>query len=195
VFGGFYRRDVFDRVGMFDEEMVRDSDAEFNFRLERAGGTIWQSPLVRSWYQPRSTIGGLYRQYRQYGYWKVRIIQKHGRTPAVRQLAPVMFLVGLAVLVVGAIALSLGEERWPFLGFPALLLRILLALCLAGYAWMLVIASATTAARAGWDLLPVLPVTFAAYHFGYGIGFLNGIVDFVLRRRTEPRPSMARLTR
>ena len=48
VFGGFYRRDVFDRIGLFDEDLVRDSDAEFNFRLERAGGTIWQSPLVRS---------------------------------------------------------------------------------------------------------------------------------------------------
>ena len=60
---------------------------------------------------------------------------------------------------------------------------------------ILFIASFATVSRYGWGLLPVLPVTFAAYHFGYGIGFLNGLLDFVVLRRTQPRRSMARLTR
>jgi glycosyltransferase involved in cell wall biosynthesis len=182
VFGGFYRRDVFDRVGMFDEQFVRDSDAEFNFRLELAGGVIWQSPAVRSWYRPRASLGALFRQYMQYGYWKVRIMRKHGRAPAVRQYVPALFLAGLAVLVVASLSGS-AVARGLLLG------------ALASYVLLLLVASVTTAARAGWDLLPILPFTFACYHVGYGTGFLSGLVDFVVLKRTQPRPSMVRLTR
>ena len=181
VFGGFYRRDVFDRIGMFDEQLVRDSDAEFNFRLELAGGTIWQSPAIRSWYAPRSSLGALFRQYRQYGYWKVRIMQKHGSAPAIRQYVPAVTLVAAAALAVASIFLV-----------PA---RVLLAIGAAAYLVVVLVASVTTAARFGWDLLPILPITFATYHLGYGIGFLGGLYDFVLRRRTAPRRSMAELTR
>ena len=181
VFGGFYRRDVFDRIGMFDEQFVRDSDAEYNFRLELAGGTIWQSPKIRSWYAPRATLGALFRQYRQYGYWKVRIMQKHGRTPAVRQYVPALAVIGAVLLAVASLFLA-----------PA---RVLLIAGALAYALVLLFASVTTAARFGWDLLPVLPLTFATYHAGYGVGFLGGIYDFVLRRRTAPRRSMAELTR
>ena len=53
----------------------------------------------------------------------------------------------------------------------------------------------TTAARYGWSLFAVLPLTFASYHAGYGVGFLTGIYDFLIRKRTRPRASMAELTR
>jgi len=191
VFGGFYRRDVFDRIGLFDEDLVRDSDAEFNFRLERAGGTIWQSPLIRSWYKPRRTLGALFRQYRQYGYWKVRIMQKHGTTPAVRQYVPAVFVSGLAVLVALAVVSGIAAFASPL----AALSRDALLVVTGSYVLVLLIASVTTAARHGWDLMPILPLTFASYHFGYGIGFLNGVLDFVVRKRKDPRPAMTELTR
>jgi succinoglycan biosynthesis protein ExoA len=182
VFGGFYRRDVFDRIGMFDERFVRDSDAEFNFRLELAGGTIWQSPALGSWYRPRSTLGALFRQYMQYGYWKVRIMRKHGRAPAVRQYVPAVFVATNFVLVLASLTGRI-VALW------------LLVTSLTLYAGALLVASVTTAARSGWDLLPILPVTFACYHVGYGIGFLAGLLDFVVLRRSQPRRSMVRLTR
>ncbi|HKV86696.1 MAG TPA: glycosyltransferase family 2 protein [Candidatus Dormibacteraeota bacterium] len=195
VFGGFYRRDVFDRVGMFDEELVRDSDAEFNFRLERAGGVIWQSPRVRSWYRPRATIGALFRQYRQYGYWKVRIMKKHGATPAVRQYVPAIFVAGVVGMLAATLVSAVAAGLWPGAAPVAVAVRDITLVCFATYAVVLVIASVTTAARYGWDLLPVLPVTFASYHVAYGLGFLNGLLDFVVRRRKEPRRSMSELTR
>jgi succinoglycan biosynthesis protein ExoA len=195
VFGGFYRRDVFDRIGIFDEELVRDSDGEFNYRLERSGGKIWQSPAVHAWYRPRSTLGGLYRQYLQYGYWKVRIMQKHGRLPAIRQYVPALFIVGLVLLIAGAVGLGLAGLVSPSLQTAALAARELLLAAFASYLGVLIVASLTTAARGGWDLLAILPVTFACYHFGYGIGFLEGFYDFVLRRRARPRRSMSELTR
>lgn len=59
VFGGFYRRQVFDRIGLFDESLVRNQDDEFNLRLVRAGGTIWHCPRVHSWYRPRESLRDL----------------------------------------------------------------------------------------------------------------------------------------
>src|SRR5437867_3445709 len=77
VYLGCWRREIFDRIGFFDEELVRNQDDEFNLRLSRAGGLIWQSPRIKSWYRPRASLRSLWRQYVQYGYWKVRVIQKH----------------------------------------------------------------------------------------------------------------------
>jgi len=190
VFGGFYRRDLFERVGYFDEELVRDSDAEFNFRLELKGGTIYQSPSIHSWYQPRGSTIALFKQYRQYGYWKVRIMQKHGRTPAVRQYVPAAFLAGLVALVAATVVTAVTGPQ-----LIAAIARDALLAVLASYAIVLIIASVTTAARYGWSLLPALPLTFASYHAGYGVGFLTGIYDFLIRKRTRPRASMSELTR
>jgi hypothetical protein len=84
---------------------------------------------------------------------------------------------------------------WPDAGGLAVLAAAVLGVVVASYAAVLIIASATTAAVYGWDLLPILPATFACYHLGYGIGFLRGLVDFVLRKNAAPRASMSQLTR
>jgi succinoglycan biosynthesis protein ExoA len=190
VFGGFFRRDLFERVGYFDEELVRDSDAEFNFRLELKGGSIYQSPSIHSWYQPRASTLALFKQYRQYGYWKVRIMQKHGRTPAIRQYVPAVFVAGMVALVAAAFTTAIVGAQ-PL----ATITRDALLAVLASYALLLIVGSVTTAARYGWSLLPILPLTFASYHAGYGVGFLTGIYDFLIRQRTRGRAGMSELTR
>ena len=185
VFGGFYRRDVFNWIGLFDEDFVRDQDDELNFRLERAGGVIWQSPAVRSWYAPRSTVPALFNQYQQYGYWKVRVLLKHGRTPSIRHFVPAVFVVGMAGAL-AVIVVAVWSAPW---------LAPIAALVPLSYLVVLAVASLTTAARAGWELLPILPVVFATYHIAYGIGFLRGLFDFGVRRRTSPAARMSQITR
>ena len=64
-------------AGIFDEHLVRNQDDEFNLRLIRAGGKIWQSPDIVSWYSPRATLKALFVQYFQYGFWKAAVIRKH----------------------------------------------------------------------------------------------------------------------
>jgi succinoglycan biosynthesis protein ExoA len=197
VFGGFYRKDVFNRIGLFDEDLVRNQDDELNFRLELAGGTIWQSPAVRSWYSPRSTLGALFRQYQQYGYWKVRILLKHGRTPSLRHYVPAVFVLGFPVAVltlVAAIAITVASPASPA-SAAVMWVGAVAALVPISYAAVLVVASVTTAARSAWDLLPVLPITFATYHVAYGVGFLHGLIDFALRRRTAASSRMSQITR
>ena len=169
VYLGCWHREVFERIGLFDEELVRNQDDEFNFRLLRSGGKIWQSPTILSWYTPRAALRDLFRQYWQYGYWKVRVIQKHHAPASFRHLIPGSFAASLLVLTLAS----------PFL----MLARLGLAGLLGFYFLALLFASAHTARRSELSYLPVLPAIFACFHLGYGFGFLFGVWDFVVCRR------------
>lgn len=173
VYLGCWPRTVLEQIGLFDEELARNQDDELNFRLIRAGGKVWQSPRIRSWYTPRTTLGALFQQYFQYGYWKVRVMQKHNRPASLRHLVPGAFVLTVLLLTLAT----------PFFA-PA---QVGLAVILGLYLVAMLLASVVTAARAGWELLPVLPAVFACYHVGYGLGFLIGIWDFILRRRGSGR--------
>jgi succinoglycan biosynthesis protein ExoA len=180
VFGGFYRREVFERFGLFDESLVRNQDDEFNLRLTRAGAKIWQSPRIKSWYRPRSGLRALFQQYQQYGYWKVRVIQKHRMPASLRHLVPGGFIFCLVALLLAALFFPPVLELW--------------AALVIAYAIGNLVASTVTAARNGWEYLPCLPAVFACYHFGYGIGFLRGLVDFIILRR-QPSVVFTQITR
>jgi succinoglycan biosynthesis protein ExoA len=201
VYLGCWKREVFDRFGYFDEGLVRDQDDEHNLRIIRRGGRIWQSPKIQSWYHSRTSLKGLFQQYLQYGYWKVRVIRKHRLPASLRHVVPGAFLLTLLLLCLvctfclpTALLLPAGSASGPLSAW--LLPRALLALAsiIAIYALALVLASLHAAGRTKWKLLPVLPVAFCCFHFGYGCGFLKGILDFVILRRNAAA-YFARLTR
>jgi glycosyltransferase involved in cell wall biosynthesis len=164
VYMGAWPRQVFERVGLFDEEQVRNQDDEFNYRLLERGGRILLSPNIRSRYYTRSTPRSLWRQYYQYGYWKVRVIQKHPAQMRPSQIAPPLFA--------GTLLLGLGLTPFAAAG------RWGLALAVCCYAVANVAASALTARRAQSRLLPLLPLAFIILHFAYGLGFLMGLAKF-----------------
>lgn len=180
VYLGCWTREVFNRIGFFDEELVRNQDDEFNLRLIRAGGKIWQSPRIRSRYTTRGSLRALFRQYLQYGYWKVRVIQKHKMPASVMYLVPGVFVFTLFFLA--------------FASFFMPIARYGLVLTLSSYVCAISVASVLTALRFGWSFLPLLPAVFACFHFSFGIGFLRGILDFLVLRRS-PRPQFEALTR
>lgn len=95
---GCWRRETFERFGYFDEELVRNQDDEHNLRILRGGGKIYQSPKIQSWYRPRGSLTALFKQYMQYGYWKVRVIQKHKLPASWRHLVPGAFVLSLGLL-------------------------------------------------------------------------------------------------
>ena len=89
---GCYKTTTLLQIGMFDEDLARNQDDELNLRLTRRGGIIWQSPCIKSWYYPRERLYQLFKQYMQYGYWKVRVIQKHRIPASWRHLIPGFFV-------------------------------------------------------------------------------------------------------
>jgi glycosyltransferase involved in cell wall biosynthesis len=183
---GCWRKEAFERFGYFDEELVRNQDDEHNLRIVRAGGRVWQSPRIRSWYHPRSTLSGLFRQYMQYGYWKVRVIQKHRLPASWRHLVPGAFVIGVLTLMILSAGLGAASAMVAWGGILRAVnfgVLALLAMTLGSYALALATASVLTARSNSWRLLPVLPAVFACYHLGYGWGFLRGLADFVMLRR------------
>jgi glycosyltransferase involved in cell wall biosynthesis len=173
---GCWHKATLERIGLFDEALVRNQDDELNLRLARAGGKIWQSPSIKSWYSPRPRLSALFRQYFQYGFWKVAVIRKHSIPASWRHLVPIAFvLANASFLVAMAVAKLAGASQW-------------FSLCaefwsgiLAIYVLCLLCGSVITAMRSGWDTLPYLPATFATYHLSYGLGFLLGLRWYFVR--------------
>jgi succinoglycan biosynthesis protein ExoA len=159
-----YTRAVIDRAGLFDEELVRNQDDEYNYRLRKLGVRLLLASDVRSRYYSRGTLPGLASQYFQYGYWKVRVMQKHPRQMRLRQFAPPLFV---AVLLAVLLAL------------PITPVAKYLALTIAGvYALGVIGASILAAQKSEWQSLPLLPIAFVILHLAYGFGFLFGLVKF-----------------
>lgn len=176
VYLGAWPRRVFERIGGFDEEQVRNQDDELNYRLRGYGGKILLSPLIRSTYFNRSTLPALWRQYFQYGFWKVRVMQKHARQMQVRQLVPSAFVLGLVILA--ALAAFVPLSRIAFAGF----LGIYVAAALA--------AAVLVAGNKERRLAPLVIVACAVLHLGYGTGFLWGLVRFRRSWRNRPAPQI-----
>jgi glycosyltransferase involved in cell wall biosynthesis len=174
---GCWRRETLERLGMFDESLVRNQDDELNFRIVRAGGTVWQSSSIVSWYRPRSSLSGLCRQYLQYGFWKVAVIRKHGTPASWRHLAPGAFV--LANLILAATA---GVAFVAGLGSLASFAARAWSLLLTVYGVCCIAYSLRSAKHYGWPVVPLLPALFTAYHLSYGSGFLLGVVS--------PRPRL-----
>ena len=161
-----YPRGVLERVGPFDEELVRNQDDEYNYRLRKLGGRVLLASDVRSRYYSRSSLSSLWRQYFQYGYWKVRVLQKHPRQMSARQFAPALFVLALTVALVAAAAAP--STLW-------------VALAIAGaYATGALIASVMVGSKDP-RTIPVLSLVFAILHVSYGLGFFRGLMAF--RRR------------
>lgn len=170
VYLGAWPRALLQRIGGFDETLVRNQDDELALRIVRGGGRVWQSAAIRSWYVPRASYGALFRQFWQYGYWKVAVIRKHRLPAAPRQLVPFAFVALLA-------AAALVSPFWPPAGFAGLAALSVYALA------ALSAAAAVSPPRGGVARWLGTAWAFACMHAGYGTGFAAGLWDGLWRRR------------
>jgi len=95
VYLGTFTRRALDQVGGFDESLTRNQDYELNWRLRRAGYTVWLDPTLRVDYQARPTLRALASQYAQYGSWKRRVLWRNPRSVRLRQLVAPALVLGL----------------------------------------------------------------------------------------------------
>ena len=166
---GCFRRQVFEQVGLFDEDLVRSQDSEFNFRLLRAGKRVLLVPGVVSTYYARESLGKLWRMFVQYGYFKPLVARKVGAVMTVRQLVPALFL--SSVLLAALVAPWLGAARVLQLGE------------LGAYAVADLLGALSVVWREGVVVGLVSSVVFPLVHLAFGVGYLLGTVQFLIRRR------------
>lgn len=155
-----YPKKWIEKAGIFDEEMQRNQDDEYNFRIRKLGGRVLLAPEIRSKYFSRSNLFLLAKQYFQYGFWKVRVLQKHPEGMSFRQFVPPVF-VSLCFFL-------------PFVPAASALLHLMLT----AYLIFILTGSVQTALKGKPQYLALLPFIFAVLHFAYGAGFLWGLIFF-----------------
>jgi glycosyltransferase involved in cell wall biosynthesis len=163
TFGAFPPH-VFTKVGLFDERFVRNQDDELNVRIRRAGGRVVLDPSIRVLYRPRGSLRGVWRQYYDYGRWKVPVMRKHRQVLSPRSLAPLVFVVATVLL---ALAAPFSEAaRW------------LLAAELGVYVLSALVFGAAAIRRRGESarLVPLVVAAYPVFHVAYGAGMAVALV-------------------
>jgi GT2 family glycosyltransferase len=178
VFMGVCRAETY-RAFRFDESMVRDQDDELSYRILDAGGRIVCNPAIESTYRSRATLRGLARQYFEYGYWKVRVIERHPRQMRPRHLVPSALVA--SILVSCGLAVASPSLVW------------LPASVLAAYGTANVAFSLNSPRRGERAIFPVVSAVFAVLHLSYGTGMLAGLPGLFARRLGQGE-DRARLT-
>lgn len=169
-----YTRAIVEKAGPYDEELVRNQDDEYNYRIRKLGGQLLLAPEVRSRYSSRGSLRSLGKQYFQYGYWKVRVMQKHPRQMSIRPFIPPSFV--LLILLTSAMSPFSSLAMWTFAGVAAAYL-------------MANLAASIGTSKGQWRFIALLPTVFATLHFAYGFGFLAGLLKF--RNRWGDRSTTA----
>jgi glycosyltransferase involved in cell wall biosynthesis len=160
---GAFRRELIDKVGMFDETLLTNEDYEFNVRVRQSGGKVWMDPSIHSTYFARSTLKELSRQYWRYGYWKAQMLRRYPKTLRWRQILPLLFV--LALISLGLLSIGWYPSRW------------LLALIVILY----VIVISVTGIRISLQhkdisLVIGVPLAIATIHLSWGTALLWGLV-------------------
>lgn len=165
---GAYWKEALERAGLFDPDLQFGEDEELNFRIRRSGFRILYDPAMQITYFARPTLRGLFRQYRNYGRARVRVLRKHPSFFRLKHVVPSALVVAL---VAAAIVLPVAPSAWP-----------LSLLVVGGYAAFIAGASLLLAARERFARPHFIAASLLALHFGYGLGMLSGILDLVRRR-------------
>lgn len=148
---GAFRRDLIEKIGLFDETLLANEDYEFNTRIRQAGGTVWLDSAIRSVYFARPTFSRLAKQYFNYGYWKWKMLARYPSTLRWRQFLPPVFVLSLLFWLFLGVFFSFAF--WAFFGELIVYFGILFA--------------------AGLKLgKPALPLAISVMHISWGSGLL-----------------------
>lgn len=171
-----YRRGIFQELGYFDESLTRNQDDDFNFRVRRAGHQILYVHQAKATYLVRGSLKKAFKQYQQYGYFKVFVNRKHGAVTTVRQVVPALFVAFFAI------GIPIALFKWSL--FKYLIWVGML------YAAMGMVLAGRSLGMA--DRGRALAACFVL-HVGYGTGYWLGIWDFYVQK-IRPRASMQSMT-
>ena len=158
---GAFRRELFDRIGLFNEKLVRNQDNELNARIRQAGGSVYQTPALTTEYHPVASFGELLKQTYRTSQWHVFSMRQNFHAMGLRHLAPALLT---------ATFLALGAASF----FTPLAVLGLIALS-AIYLLIGVAVSLSRSRQHGIAVVCILPVAFWLFHVSYGLGTLVGL--------------------
>ncbi len=162
---GCYKREVFNKLGLFNTNLVRNQDIEFNLRLKQAGGKILLVPDIVSYYHARHTLKDLFKQNFWNGFWVIYSL-KFAKLPfSLRHLIPFAFVTSF----LSSLILSL--FHLPFI--------YIFGFIIGTYLIANIFFSFQLSLKNGLRYFPVLISTFSTLHFSYGLGSLWGVLRLI----------------
>lgn len=173
VFMGAWKKEIFYKYGGFDEELVRNQDDEFNFRISQQGEKIWLDTSIKSEYFPRNTLKKLFKQYFQYGFYKIRLFQKRGGFSSYRHLIPGLFV---SSLIASILLFFIYDHSYLLLlvGGSYFLVNLFFSL----YSAFISHHEDKKYLTKFFKLSLLLPIIYFILHLSYGLGSLIGIIYF-----------------
>ena len=173
AYGICYRKEVFNKIGLFNERLVRSQDFDFNLRLTRAGGKILLAPDIALTYYPKQkTLISFWRRHFLDGIWAILPLKFGSRIFKPRHLAPLFFV--SMILLFAICSLLFAPLIWALIAILALY-----------FATTLYFSLKIASREKSIQLFPFLILAFAARHFAYGIGSLVGLVRLILPNGTK----------
>ena len=169
---GAYKREIFELIGGYDEELIKNQDDEFNFRMNQKGYKIWLDPSIKSYYHSRDNFKKLFRQYYFYGFYKVRVIQKRASFSSWRHLVPGGFLLCLIFSILHkvidneSITFNIILSVYMFLNIISAIMEISKRENIKGFEKKVMTCL-------------YLIISFITLHVSYGIGFIFGSIYFI----------------
>lgn len=162
VFGGCYRKEIFARIGLFNESLPRTQDMEFNQRLRKSGGRILIDPAIKCDYFASPNLRSFAKHNFEDGMWSILPFARSKTMPVrPRHLVPLVFVATMIAFAV--------------LAFWLRLARLALIMELVAYASASVVFSLHLSRRRdNTSLLFSMPFVFAIRHVAYGVGSLCG---------------------
>jgi GT2 family glycosyltransferase len=152
-----YRKTVFEKIGYFDENLVRNQDDEFSLRFRLAGGKVFISPKVKSVYYVRNSPMRLFKQYFQYGFWRWRVLKKHKIQISYRQMIPSLFIISVLIsLLIGLVFKSYS----------------ILFLIPISYSVIILMFSLQLVKKESFKIGVLFFASVVILHFSYGVGVI-----------------------
>ena len=169
---GCYKKEVFEKIGLFDTDLTRNQDDEFNARLIQNGGRIFLIPSLKIKYFARDTFSKMFKMFYQYGLFKPLVNLKLKQPATIRQFVPPLFV----LFLIGGSSLS----------FVSPLILSLFIIGLSIYFGINTVVSFKLAKdKKDFNLIPYLIWSFILIHISYGLGYLKGILDFIILKKHE----------
>lgn len=158
---GLYKKEVFEKAGLYNEKLIRNHDMELSKRIQLHGFRIWLQPTLKCTYYARETFKGLAKNNYGNGFWNVKtlFITKRFKSLSLRHYIPLLFLLSLLLPLI------------PGLLFHPVFLYLSVCSLLA---YMLLIVSISLK-NANKNNFGYLVLVFIVLHFSYGWGSLMGI--------------------
>ena len=165
VFGGCYKREVFDKIGLFNEKLIRSQDIELNRRLKASGGKILLVPDITAYYYPQNNLVDFFEHNFVDGIWTIYPLKFGIRIFSLRHLIPLFFTLSLFLSII----------LFPFFPIAILFFDFIFGI----YILLSLFFSVKISIKNGFKYFFLMPIVFLSRHVGYGLGSIWGLIKLI----------------